>query len=303
MSIIALCINSTSYAQTDTSKSETYIIVTNDGGEFLGKIISQDAKEVLIDTKDRGQISIPKYQIKLMRLVEEKDLDNNGNIKFDETFATRYFITTNGLPIEKGESYIQWNLYGPDFQFGVAKNFGVGIMTSWFGTPIIGSAKYTYTISENLNGAVGTLIGTGSWALPDFALALPFTAITYGDRKVNANLSVGYGAVSNDGETEGRALFSGAGLFKVSNKISIVFDSFIMPKGGIKTRTEIEYDNNGNEREVQVSYTDPSFVLVIPGIRYQTDSKKAFQFGFSGLFIDGESTGFPIPMVQWYQRI
>ncbi|MFT6849687.1 MAG: hypothetical protein ACJATA_000485 [Sphingobacteriales bacterium] len=274
-------VSNTSFAQNDTSNTETYIIVTNDGGEFIGKIISQDAKDVLIETKDRGQISIPKFQIKLMRIVEDKELDSQGNIKFDETFATRYFITTNGLPIEKGESYIQWNLYGPDFQFGVAKNFGVGIMTSWFGTPIIGSAKYTYNIAENLNGAVGALVGTGSWALPGFRMALPFTALTFGNRQINANLSAGYGALVNEGDLEGRALFSVASMIRVSNKISVIFDSFITPGGRNNT----------------------SFVLIIPGIRYQTSSDKAFQFGFAGLFLDGEAIPLPIPMVQWYRRI
>jgi len=51
-------------AQIDTTKITTnkiFIIITYDGGEFIGKIIFQDAKEVIIETIDRGQVSIPKY--------------------------------------------------------------------------------------------------------------------------------------------------------------------------------------------------------------------------------------------------
>ena len=104
------------YSQTDTSGSikPLYVITTNDGGTFKGYIISQDAKEVLIDTRDKGQVSIPKYEIREMKEIQQGDLSPTGNYLPAEVFATRYFITTNGLPIEKRESYILWNLWGLD---------------------------------------------------------------------------------------------------------------------------------------------------------------------------------------------
>jgi len=276
-----------SYAQADTTKTtdqKFYLITTNDGAQFQGQILFQDAKEILIDTKDRGQISIPKYQVKEILEIKKSELSAKGEYMPAEVFATRYFITTNGLPIEKRESYILWNLWGPDFEFGVGKNLGVGVMTSWLGVPIIGSIKYSITLAPKVNMALGGLLGTGSWVEPSFGLALPYVALTFGDRKSNISFSGGYGAVFFEGDNNGRGLLSVAGMTKVSKKVSLVFDSFIAPKSS---------NLNG-------------LTILIPGIRLQTDRNKTFQFGFAGLYTNTEDTGsqvVPIPFVQFFTKL
>lgn len=264
-------------AQVDTTKTtdKLYIIITYEGGEFIGKIISQDAREILIETQDRGQILIPKYQIKEMKELKPGELSPSGEYIPAQIFATRYFITTNGLPIEKGESYILWNLYGPDFQFGVGKNLSVGILTTWFGVPIIGSVKYSLQLGENTSLGIGTLLGTGSWAAPEFGLALPYTALTFGNRRSNLTFSAGYGAVWSEGESEGRALLSVAGMTKVTKNMSLVFDSFIIPG---------------------------TVALLIPGFRFQSKDDKAFQFGFAGIVVDSELLPALIPFIQWFKK-
>ena len=273
------------HAQIDTSQvksSKIYVVIKNDGSEYVGTILSQDAREVLIETKNLGQIVIPKHEIREIREVRSGEMSQKGEYLTEEVFATRYFITTNGIPISKGESYIQWNLYGPDFQFGVAKNFGVGIMSTWVGMPIIGSAKYSIKLAEKANVGLGILLGTGSWAQPEFGLALPFGALTFGDRRNNINLSAGYGTVWSGGSGDGRVLFSIAGMKKMGNKASLIFDSFIMP--GL----------NGNY---------DGWALLIPGIRFQTGIDKAFQFGFAGIIANSKMVPAPIPMVQWYRKL
>jgi hypothetical protein len=70
-------------------------------------------------------------------------------------------------------------------------------------------------------------------------------------------------------------------MAKVSKKLTVVFDSFIMPP-----------DANGS-----------GFALLIPGLRLQTESDKAFQFGFAGIVRGGEAYPIPIPMVQWYRML
>jgi hypothetical protein len=272
------------FAQADTSRTihpKIYVITTNDGTEFIGTIISQDAKEVLIETRDRGQISIPKYQVKEMKEVAEGEVSVTGGYTPTEVFSTRYFITTNGLPIEKKESYILWNLWGPDFEFGVGKNLGLGLMTSWVGMPIIGTIKYTINLAPGVNMALGGLLGTGSWAQPDFGIALPYATMTFGDRKSNLSFSGGYGALFNNGNKNGRVLMSIAGMSKVGKKVCFVFDSFLLPRMG-------NLEGGG---------------LLLPGIRLQTESKKAFQFGFGGLFVDGDFIPSPIPYVQWFRKL
>jgi len=275
-------LNSSAQTIPDNSKidsNKVYLITKNDGTQFEGKILHMDPKEVLIDTKRIGQVSVPKHEIKEIREVRANEITAKGEYKPSETFATRYFLTTNGFPIEKGESYILWNLYGPDMEFGVAKNFGVGIMTTWLGTPAIATAKYSIELDKNTHMAVGTLLGTGSWALPHLGIALPFTSLTYGNRRNNITFSGGYGAIWGYGANGGRVLCSVAGMAQISKKASFVFDSFILP---------------GNADH---SYT----AIYIPGLRFQTASNKAFQFGFAGVASNGGFT--PIPMIQWFRML
>jgi hypothetical protein len=287
ISLLALMVFSTSRASAqnfpDTAKiksSKTFVITKNDGTEFVGIIISQDAREVLIDTEKMGQVIIPKHEIREIREIKKGEISAGGEYLPAEVFSTRYFLTSNGLPIEKGESYILWNLYGPDFQFGIGKNFGVGVMTSWFAVPLIGSAKYSLELNKNVSLGLGILLGTGSWANPDFGLALPFGSLTFGDRRKNLTFSSGYGTVWSKGKNEGRLLLSVAGMSKVGNKVSLVFDSFIFPSSG----------NSGG-------------ALLLPGIRLQTENKKAFQFGFGALVANGKLIPMPIPVVQWFKKL
>ena len=309
--------NKTDSTQKDTVK--LYKVVKNDGSVFFGKIISKDAHEVLIDTKAVGQVAIPKHEIKEITEVKKEDLSSTGELKGAELFSTRYFLTTNGFPIEKGESYVLWSIYGPDFEFAAAKNFSCGIMTSWLGMPAIGTAKYCIPLAKKLNMSVGILLGTGSWAKPDLAIGLPFASITYGERRINLTFSAGYGAVvykettydpksfnpSYNNVREGRLLLSAAGLIKVGKKASIVFDSFIMPVGPKRTTYQSNYDpNTGITTVSPVTAGQPGFAILIPGIRWEQEgSNKAFQFGFAGIMYDNEVQPFTFPMIQWFRKL
>lgn len=265
--------------------NKLYVITKNDGTEFVGKIISMNAREYLIDTKKMGLVYIPKHEIKDVKEVKEGELNATGEYIPSEVFSTRYFVTTNALPIEQGESYVQWNLWGPDLQFGVRKNFGIGIMTSWVGIPVVGTAKYSFNLGKKFNAGIGTLIGTGSWAAPDFGLALPFGSLTYGDRRYNLNFSFGYGAVLIEGDSEGKALLSVGGMAKVGKKISLVLDSFIIP------------NTSGNSNQSN------GIAIIVPGMRWQTNSNAAFQLGFAGVVYEGQAEPIPIPMLQWYRKL
>jgi hypothetical protein len=308
---------------TQTNQPKIYLLTKNDGTEFLGEILSQDAREYLMRTEKIGDVYIPKHEVKSVKEVNPKYYKE---FEKEELFATRYFITTNGLPIKKGDNYIQWNIYGPDFQFGVADNLGVGVMTSWAAIPVIANMKYSIPLDEKNNIALGLLAGTGSWALPEFGLVLPFASYTIGDRKNNINFSLGYGSIfyqesvynpttgyyDKTNRKEGRVLFSVAGMAKINSKFSLVFDTFVVPKGPYQTKTTWDYNETWDETLQQYTYNyvqkterkrSPNIALILPGIRWQMDPDKAFQFGFSGLNYSNQFVPMPIPMVQWYRKL
>jgi hypothetical protein len=265
-------------AQTETETTKTYLIIKNDGSRYIGQIISQDSREVILLTKELGEIAIPKHEIKEMRELTNEEITDDGRLRSSNTFATRYYISTNANPISKGENYIIWNLYGPDIQFGISDDFGIGLMTTWFGSPIVGSAKYSFYRKNGVGIAVGTLLGTGSWAEPQYGLAVPFGSITFGQIDKNISLSLGQGLVFGPDVSESTTLISFAGMNRVSDRVSLVIDSFIFTG---------EY---------------PA-ALIIPAIRLHSGRDKAFQIGFAGVATEGELLPVPLPFLQWYRSL
>ena len=306
--LILLCLlaPSTFFAQADRDSTETvvkkiYVITTNSGGEFVGVILKQDAREVLIKTEDKGEVIIPKFEIKEMKELKQGEINAKGDYISEEVFATRYFLTTNGLPMEKGESYVLWNLFGPEIHFGVAKNFSLGIMTTWVGIPIVASAKYNIRISNGVNLGIGALAGSGTWAAPDFGFALPYGALTFGNRRTNLNLSAGYGMAFFDGETSGTTLYSLGGMTPITKKVSFIFDSMFFTYNRVRDNGYYNYNTNSYVyQEVVDQKIGGAFS---PGIRIKMKHDAAFQFGFLGAFDDTQFFQVPIPMVGCFKKL
>jgi hypothetical protein len=276
--------------------STLYKVVTTDGNELIGYILKNDSREILLLTIEKREVYIPQYAVKKLTAVSSQEFNSNGDYIGEDKFATRYFITTNGLPLKKGENYMQWNWFGPDVQFAVTDRLGLGVMTSWFATPILGTAKYSFEMGKSVHGCIGAILGTTSWlSFPNIGfvggLALPFTSISYGNRTHNLAFSGGYGAIGFDGDVNGRFLLSFAGMTKIGKKVSLVFDSFIVPP---KTVTIPGY--NGS-----YTYKKSGVAFLIPGIRVHVKDGNAFQFGLTGIITDGEAVPIPIPMLQWYR--
>lgn len=263
------------FSQTYPADSTKLVCITlNDGTKIIGKVTQNNERELTVSSTDGRRQIIPQFFVKTISDINESDMSENGKYLGKDNYCTRYFLTTNGLPIEKGKNYIQWNLFGPDIQFSVSDHFGVGIMTSWIGNPVVGSFKYSNKISKNVHYAIGGLVGTTTW-MWRAGLALPFAALTFGNGRNNINFSSGYGAVWTGFESNGTALYSIAGMAKLSNKLSFVFDSFITNEFGFFT----------------------------PNLRYHFTETNAFQFGFAFLLSYGEFEQIPLPMFQWYRRL
>lgn len=278
------------FSQTDTTKK--VCIVQNDGSKFIGKIIQEDSREVTIRLDGGRTIAIPQYVISTITTVNLDDYTVDGKYVGKDNFQTRYFLTTNGLPLERGKNYVQWSLFGPDIQFSITDHLGAGVMTSWFGIPIIGTIKYSWSINPKVHVAVGGLVGTGSWAAPGVGGALPFTSLTFGTGRSNITFSGGWGAFFDLGDVEGRGIVSVAAMSKVGKKVSLVFDSFIMLPGKTQTYTTPYYTYQKQRQGISI---------FTPGIRIHGTETAAFQFGFTIVVVEGELIKVPIPMVQWYR--
>ncbi len=304
----------TSQAQTqvsagqDVSNEKLVVITKGDGRTFAGKILSEDAREVLIETKTLGQVYIPRHEIRSIREISSRELNAKDEYVAGEVFSTRYFLSTNGLPIAKGESYMLFTLGTLDAQFGISDNVGAGLMTTWAGAPVIGTLKYSKKVKNDFNVGAGILAGTDTWGGSGLRLLLPYGVLTHGSRRSNVNFSAGYGAIrfkeSDKPVTQGRLLISVAGMYKTGWNLSFVFDSFISPGIGTYETYETRYDGfTGTYFDVKLTKQRQGFAMLMPGLRFQTRPDRAFQLGFAGLYFDGNAVPVPLPMLQWFRKL
>ena len=263
-------------------KPGSWVLVEKaDDGRYVGILLSVNEREVLLDSTAVGSVVIPRSLVRSITAAAVPTKEQRRDKERDLPFSSRYFITTNGFPIGEDGAYILFTTFGPDFQFAPTDNLSVGILTTYIGSPILGSIKATARFSDNLNGAAGALIGWNGW-IPEFIFfALPYGSLTFGSRASNLTLSAGYGYVSYDGDGGGRALFSVAGQTHAWSKVSLMFDSIVLSAG---------------------SNTSMLF-FGMPGLRVATGRSSAFQVAFPFAYADGEFTMVPIPTIGYFVRM
>ena len=192
MLVLSIILHVVSSAQTS---EPLRVIKLNNGNEYIGKILSDDGREMLIETNNVGKIYVQKSEIKSITEYDAEDFTILNDEKVKSTpFSTRYTFTTNALPIKKKDNYYMLNLWGPEFHVAVADNFNIGVMSSWIGSPLAVAAKYSFqTKNPKLNFSVGEIAGSMGYFDLSAYLSLSFANVTIGDRDKNITFAGGYG--------------------------------------------------------------------------------------------------------------
>lgn len=272
-----------SYGQepADTTGKELKLVVKHDGVEYIGYILSDDGREVLLYTRELGMIYIRKEGIHSITTIEPLEINKGGLYDPSGVFTTRYYFTNNALPVKKRDNYAMVHLYGPEVHFAAGKGFTGGIMTTWGFSPLIAAFKQSIkTNNPKLNFSIGTMIGSSGY-LNTFRGwgGMHWATATIGSPKNNLSISAGYlyvqpgfndreVAIVDDGfypmtytqeqifQTNGTSklfktpMFSLAGIWKVGKRASFIFDSMAAVFNDTQTELNIEpyvwVDGNGN---------------------------------------------------------
>jgi hypothetical protein len=197
------CLVTFSFLAQTNSKDSIYVIKKANGVELIGKLVSDDGREVLLMTEKMGKVYISKSDIISMKLIEEGDVVNGEYIE-EGPFTTRYSFTTNAFPVKQGENYAMINLYGPEIHFAVTDRLNLGVMTTWYGSPFALAGKYTFaTNNKLLNFSIGGIAGSSGFLMNFKGYgALGFGIGTFGTRKLNASIGLGYSHFSSFGGKE-----------------------------------------------------------------------------------------------------
>lgn len=299
------------------------IVILMDGNERIGQILSDDGREILLETMALGKIYIQKSDIRQIRTVEAGELEAfDGDVRNTGPFTTRYYFTTNALPIKKREDYAMVHIYGPEVHLSVSDNLSLGVMTTWAASPFIFAAKYAFPSKrEKLHLSVGTLLGSSGYMnnFRGFG-GLHWLTATQGDRMNNVSVSLGYAYLDpgfkNEHPVPGtyfpqaedryitpdydRSLnflttapvLSLAGIRKVGKKSSFIFDSMIFFYGRNKQDYDFDYqysEENKLERLIvsgQGIYRERGLAMyLMPGMRVQRKANRAFQLALAGVIL------------------
>ena len=374
-----------SMAQSTPQDTSLRLIEKHDGTKYIAKIISDDGRELLLETEALGKLYLPKSEVKRISKIEDVGEIKDGEFREESPFTTRYAFTNNALPIKKNSHYTMVNLFGPEVHFAINDRFNIGVMSTWIGTPLVAVGKFTIpTSNEKINFSIASMIGSSGYlqSFRGFG-GLHWGTVTFGDRKNNISISAGFGYLnpgtpnynwngntetitygttdqyvigeytSEEGQmstytdyqydpvtgvtevvtfdyfeyyrpnvprervrnTQKAPIFSIAGIFQLTSRASIFFDSmFGLGMGDFTTLNiyggrEIITDVNGNVTNVDSSpyvysviKSRPFALYFMPGMRFQKYENRAFQIAVAGvsLWDNGDTISFPLPIISWF---
>ena len=299
-----------------------------DGGEFIGEIISNDDREILIKTKTTiGRLYISKSDISSISFinVKEKEQNETGEFRAEGPFTTRYYFTNNALPIKKGENYALINLFGPEVHFAVSDKLSIGVIASWIGSPITLVSKLSVLSKNNLHFSIGNIIGSSGYLAQGRVFGgLHWGTLTIGDRMRNISFSAGYGYFNDNSYTFNTpnqdALFLGLGsIAPIGEKACFILDGMLISN----TKKNPYYDGtssyNDYRNRIDQTITNTTLILM-PGMRFYKSYAKAFQISLAGVFFKdnsrmisnynngtfnnekGETISFPVPTISWLRK-
>jgi hypothetical protein len=289
ISIAFLAIGSTeAQAQTDstTTDSTFYLVKKTDGGEFYGYIISDDGREILLQTANIGKIYITKGDIESITEVNAEKLNSDGTVKYEDfratgPFTTRYYFTTNALPIEKDENYAMLHLYGPEVHFALNDNFSLGVMSSWIASPIGIAAKYSFDSETDVHFSLGSILASSGYFMNAGAFGgLHWATVTKGDRKSNISFTAGvaYARLGNDndffdGYIGSKYDFNG-NYNNGSYQYQVPYDAYDELREALYGSGNSYYNNNFTK---DLDKINPSAVVSVAGI-FPVGKKASFIF-------------------------
>ena len=91
-------------AQVESTDSTLRLIEKNDGAKYIAKILSDDARELLIETETIGKIYILKSEVKRITLIENQDEINEKNAQTTKDTTETLQVGENNKILETGTS-------------------------------------------------------------------------------------------------------------------------------------------------------------------------------------------------------
>ena len=239
-----------------TSNDTIYMVSMKEGSVIYGKIISKNDSLIILETKTMGKTSIMMKDIQELKEMQKNSFVN-GQYRFPNPHATRYFFGSSAINLKKGEGYYQ-NTYLllNSFYIGITDYINIGggfeFLTLFAtGDPVYFlSLKGGGKISKNFYLAAGTFFFSYSNGDNRVNNLLAYGIATYGNHEHNFSIGTGFNFNNKEYYSTVEPLpkypiFTLSGMTRVSRKVALVTENWIIPATTEKISGSY-FDQNGN---------------------------------------------------------
>lgn len=206
-----------------TETGNTYSFVMSSGQTYRGVVTAQNEHEITVKTSNGS-----------VKLISANITDFMGGTpqtaEEDFDHASRYVFAPSAVPLRKGEGYYQnMMVLVNGVQYGITDQFslGAGVVAP---VGFFATAKYGKQVGRNVHVAAGGMFISSMYGL-NLGLGCGFGSFTFGNRRTNTTVTLGYGAMTNGDSWEmtKRPIINISGVVKVTEGLSLITENYFFP--------------------------------------------------------------------------
>ena len=272
----------TDQIEPDSTRQQVEII-TRDGNEYIGEIVSENEQEIVLKTPSDITLTIPKNKILKRNEFSGKVVE--GKLFRPDPNKSMYMFAPSAFPIGDQKSYCRdFCLFFPSYNSGFGDNISVQLGAFWFpgmmieDMPLVGSVKISLPSFAKAQFAGGIMYIRFPGFDDGTSMGMGFTFVTgtIGDNFTHASASLGWGYTQFEGEWDfmNDPILVLASNYRMSDNFALVYEGWFLP--------DFEVD----------------FQPMMGSLRF---FGKRFSFDFGGLFfLDMEGLPFPLINFTYY---
>lgn len=221
------------YAQEEPAADSTSALVRielSDGSVFIGTVVEENAREIVLRTQAGAAVTIPKSEIRRREAFAGR-IEGGRVIRYDPN-RTRLLFSPTARPLGRGHGYVAvYELVIPFVAVGITERVslsgGTVLLPGAFGRVFYVAPKVTLVNGPRLAVALGG-VGLGVFVEDEDATAgIGYGLVTYGGPE--RAITVGAGFAFAEGEIADGALVVVGGETQVSNSVKLLTENYVVP--------------------------------------------------------------------------
>jgi hypothetical protein len=210
-------------------------ITMKSGSVYKGYIIDQTPDYILLKTEDAGTLKLDKDLVKSIDFLEGDKYSKNIDW-FDNPLTFRYILSASAFNLRKKEvTYRNIGLFFNSFDWGVTDWFQIGagfeFITTILGRPVFYiNPKVSVPVGKDFRAGANVVYANAADFIGEFSGILLMEGVgTYGNE--DRNITGGVGFLYVDGQFSRNPFFSISGMYRISNRLSLISENHILPVG------------------------------------------------------------------------